>query len=190
VLALTAALLLQAVAPPGIPAPDSTTPVLHLRPFSWTVAPDSGRRPVQELVEYSDLYGIRADIHRVASWAMLPLFAGSAYTGFQLRSKGVDAPQWVRDLHGPLAGGTAVLFGLNTLTGVWNLIEGRRDPVGRSKRLLHGALFLAAGAGFAYVTAAGDNIHASGRPNRWHRDVALGSMTVSVVSWALMALFD
>lgn len=143
----------------------------------------------QGLVEYSELYGVRADIHRYVSWAMIPLFVGSAVTGFQLRNKGDDAPQWTRDLHGPLAGATAVMFGINTLTGVWNLIEGRKDPEGRGKRILHGVLFLAAGAGFAYVTAEGDNIHSTGRGNHWHRDVALGSMTVSLVSWSMMTLF-
>lgn len=150
---------------------------------------DDTTKVPQALVEYSELYGIRADLHRALSWAMIPLFVGSAYTGFQLRIKGDAAPQWTRDAHGPLAGATAVVFGMNTLTGVWNLIEGRKDPEGRGKRILHGALFLAAGAGFAYVTAAGDNIHATGRSNHWHRDVALGSMAVSVTSWALMALF-
>jgi hypothetical protein len=144
---------------------------------------------IPQLVEYSELYGLRADIHRVMSWAMIPLFAGSAYTGFQLRNKGDAAPKWTRDLHGPFAGATAVLFGMNTLTGVWNLIEGRKDPEGRGKRILHGVMFLAAGAGFAYVTAAGDNIQSTGRGNHWHRDIALGSMAVSVTSWALMALF-
>jgi len=143
----------------------------------------------QELFEYSDLYGVRADIHRYASWAMIPLFVGSAVTGFQLRNKGDAAPKWTKDLHGPLAGATAVMFGINTLTGVWNLIEGRKDPEGRGKRILHGVLFLAAGAGFAYVTAEGDNIHSTGRGNHWHRDVALGSMTVSLVSWSMMTLF-
>jgi hypothetical protein len=146
-------------------------------------------RQRRQLVEYSDLYTLRMDIHRVLSWAMIPLFVGSAYTGFQLRNKGEEAPQWTRDIHGPLAAGTAIVFGMNTLTGVWNLIEGRKDPEGRTRRLVHGMLFLAAGAGFAYVTAAGDNIHELGRSNHWHRDVALGSMGVSLVSWSLMALF-
>jgi hypothetical protein len=144
---------------------------------------------IPQLVEYSELYGVRAGIHRAMSWAMIPLFVGSAYTGFQLRSKGDAAPKWTRDLHGPVAGATAVLFGMNTLTGVWNLIEGRKDPEGRGKRIVHGVMFLAAGAGFAYVTAAGDNIRSTGRSNHWHRDIALGAMAVSVTSWALMALF-
>lgn len=119
---------------------------------------------------------------------MVPFFVGSAVTGFELRSKGVDAPPWARQLHGPFAGGTAALFGMNTLTGLWNLVESRRDPAGRGKRLLHSALFIAAGAGFTYVTAAGDNIRSYGRPNHWHRDIAIASMGLSLTSWSLMLL--
>ena len=147
---------------------------------------DTLRRRRAPLVEYSDMYHTRLSIHRVMSYAMIPLFIGSGYTGFVLRSRKEAAPQWVRDAHGPLAAGTAILFGMNTVTGVWNLWEGRKDPEGRTRRLVHSALFIAAGAGFAYVTAAGDNIRASGRPNQWHRNVALGSMGVSLASWVLM----
>ena len=71
----------------------------------------------------------------------------------------------------------------------WNLWEGRKDPVHRTKRLIHSALFLAAGAGFTYVTIVGDNIKATGQSNHWHRDIALASMSVSLVSWSMMAIF-
>ncbi len=144
------------------------------------------RRRRVPTIEYSETYHTRVGIHKALSYVMIPLFIGSAYTGFQLRNKKEAAPQWARDIHGPLAAGTAVVFGMNTLTGVWNMWEGRKDPQGRGKRLLHGGLFLAAVAGFTYVTVAGDNIYSSGKPNRWHRDVALASMGVSVVSWSLM----
>ena len=146
---------------------------------------DTGKRRLQA-IEYSDTYHNRVTIHRVLSFAMLPLFVGSGYTGFQLRNKGDNAPKWTRDLHGPLAAGTAVVFGMNTLTGAWNLWEGRKDPDGRGKRLLHGALSIAAAAGFTYVIAAGDNIRSTGKGNSWHRNIALASMSISVVSWSLM----
>jgi hypothetical protein len=165
----------------------------RLDPPRWELAhfydaalQDTAKRKKAPLVEYSEVYGTRLSIHRVLSFAMVPLFVGSAYTGFQLRNKRDQAPQWTRDIHGPLAAGTAIVFGMNTLTGAWNLWEGRKDPVDRKKKLIHSALFLAAGAGFAYVTAAGDNIHESGRPNQWHRNIALGSMGVSLVSWSIM----
>lgn len=169
------------------PPPTSlATPRWDLGHFYDATLADTGKRKKAPLVEYSEVYHTRLGIHRAMSYAMIPLFIGAGYTGFQLRNKKELAPQWTRDLHGPLAAGTAILFGMNTLTGVWNLWEGRKDPTDRKKRLIHSALFLVAGAGFAYVTAQGDNIHASGRPNRWHRDVALGSMAVSVLSWSIM----
>ncbi len=139
---------------------------------------DTGRRRRAPSIEYSDVYQTRVAIHRALSWAMVPFFIGSGYTGFQLRNKKEQAPKWTRDIHGPLAGATVVVFGMNTLTGAWNLVEGRKDPEGRTKTLVHGALFLAAGGG--------DNIRAYGKPNHWHRDIALASMSVSLVSWSLM----
>jgi hypothetical protein len=175
----------------GRPAPADTV-YRRLPPPRWDLSgleanlQDTLRRRRAPLVEYSEMYGTRLTIHRVLSYAMVPLFLGSGYTGFVLRSRKEAAPQWVKDAHGPLAAGTAILFGMNTVTGVWNLLEGRKDPEGRTRRLVHSALFIAAGAGFAYVTAAGDNIRASGRPNQWHRNVALGSMGVSLASWILM----
>ncbi|MGE3614499.1 MAG: hypothetical protein AB7L66_01400 [Gemmatimonadales bacterium] len=152
----------------------------------WDAMADTGKRRRAQAIEYSETYATRVTVHRVLSYAMIPLFIGAGYTGFQLRNKGVNAPQWTRDLHGPIAAGTAIVFGMNTLTGVWNLWEGRKDPEGRGKRLLHSAMFLAAGAGFTYVIAAGDNIYTSGKGNHWHRDVALASMSVSLVSWSIM----
>lgn len=168
------------------PRPSVTAPRWDLAAFYDATLADTAKRKKAPLVEYSEVYHTRLGIHRVMSYAMIPLFLGAGYTGFQLRNKREQAPQWTRDIHGPLAAGTAILFGMNTLTGVWNLWEGRKDPVDRKKRLIHSALFMVAGAGFAYVTAAGDNIHASGKPNHWHRDVALGSMALSVVSWSIM----
>jgi hypothetical protein len=162
-----------------------STPRWEPAGLSGAVA-DTGRRRRFQTIEYSDTYHTRVAIHRALSFAMIPLFVGSAYTGFQLRSKGYDAPKWTRDLHGPIAAGTAIVFGMNTLTGVWNLWEGRKDPEDRSRRLVHSVMFLAAAAGFTYVTTAGDNIYSSGKGNHWHRDIALASMTVSVVSWSLM----
>lgn len=191
---MLANLLLQtAVALAALDGSTERRPLTRIAPPRWDLAhfydatlADTTKRKRAPMIEYSDVYHTRVGIHRVLSFAMIPLFLGSAYTGFQLRSKGDQAPKWTRDIHGPLAAGTVILYGMNTLTGVWNLIEGRKDPVDRKRKLIHGALFIAAGAGFAYVTAAGDNIRASGKPNHWHRDIALGSMTISLVSWSIM----
>lgn len=170
----------------------ATAPIRMLQPPRWDqtvlyeAMADTGKRRRIPSIEYSETYHTRVGIHKALSFAMIPLFVGSAYTGFQLRNKKEAAPKWTRDIHGPLAAGTAIVFGMNTLTGVWNMWEGRKDPEGRQRRLIHGALFLAAAAGFTYVTAAGDNIRDSGKSNHWHRDVALGSMTISLVSWSIM----
>jgi hypothetical protein len=170
----------------GLHRPVATT-IRYLRFDDLQIAPrpDTVRRQ-RGAIKYSETYNTRLKIHKALSFAMIPLFIGAAYTGFELRNKKDQAPKWTRDLHGPLAGGTAVVFGMNTLTGLWNLIEGRKDPEGRSKRILHGALFLAAAAGFTYVTVAGDDIRSTGHSNHWHRDIALGSMGVSLISWGLM----
>jgi hypothetical protein len=168
--------------------PTVTTSIRLLRFDQLVLAPgsDTVRRQRRKAFQYSDGYATRLGIHRALSWTMVPLFIGSGYTGFVLRREKTEAPNWVRDIHGPLAGATAIVFGMNSLTGIWNLWEGRKDPEGRTKRLIHGALFLAAAGGLTYVTVAGDNIHESGRANHWHRDVALAAMGLSVVSWSLM----
>lgn len=189
---ITGLMLQSAVVLAALDRPAESQP-RHLAAPRWELArfydaalQDTTKRKRAPMVEYSEVYGTRLRIHRVLSYAMIPLFIGSAYTGFQLRNKRDEAPQWTRDLHGPLAAGTAIVFGMNTLTGVWNLWEGRKDPVDRKKKLIHSGLFLIAAAGFTYVTAAGDNIHESGRSNPWHRNIALGSMGISLVSWSIM----
>ena len=55
-------------------------------------------------------------------------------------------------MHAGLAASTGVLFGVNSVTGVWNLMEARKDPTHRKKRTIHGILMLAADAGF-FATA-------------------------------------
>ena len=147
-------------------------------------AQDTGRtRRRTGAIEYSNFYHTRLTLHRWLSFAMLPLFAGSYLTGEQLIDKGDDAPGWARHLHKPLAAGTAVVFTVNTITGVWNLWESRKDSEGRTKRYIHSLLFAAAGAGFVYAATK------AGEDNDAHRTVALVSMGISVSSWALMLFF-
>ncbi len=96
--------------------------------------------------EYSDGYRTRLKIHKYASFATLPLFAAQFAVGQKLyNGSGSDG---TRSLHGALAAGTGVLFGINTITGVWNLAEGRKDPIHRTKRMVHGILMAVADAGF------------------------------------------
>lgn len=142
-------------------------------------------------IEYGGGYHTRLMIHRYLSFAMVPLFIGSYVTGDQLLKKGREnAPRWARTLHGPFAAATGIVFGANTITGAWNLWVSRKDPVGRTKRIIHSLMFIAADAGFAYsgISLAND-AKESARKRIEHRNVALVSMGVSVTSWALMLFF-
>lgn len=136
--------------------------------------------------EYSDAYFTRLTIHRIASYATLPLFAASFASGTQLFDKGEAAPGWARTIHGPAAAGVATLFGVNTVTGVWNLWEARKDPEGRTRRTLHGLLMLAADAGFTATGLLANGAHDSQARRNAHRAVAYGSMGVSLFSYAIM----
>jgi hypothetical protein len=150
---------------------------------------DTVPRVRRKAVVYSDGYATRLRIHKTLSWGMLPLFAASYFSGDQLLSKGTDAPSWARSMHGPAATGSAVLFGANTVTGGWNLWEGRKDPNGRTRRILHSVLFTAASGGFAYAgTKLADDAEENLTARRKHRNVALGSMGVSTVSWLIMLI--
>lgn len=137
-------------------------------------------------VEYSDAYNLRRKVHLYASFATVPLFIAQYAVGQKLYDG--TASESTRSVHGALAAGTAVLFGVNTVTGVWNLWEGRKDPNHRAKRLVHGILMLAADAGFAATGAlAPDSEHGFASGNRsTHRSVALASMGVATVSYLIM----
>ncbi|MEP6989367.1 MAG: hypothetical protein ABJA80_00445 [bacterium] len=137
-------------------------------------------------VEYSDWYGRRLTVHRWASYLTLPLFAGNYATGQQLLDKGNQAPEWAIRSHGPLATSVATLFGVNTFTGVWNLIDGRNDPNGRKWRTTHAVLMLVADAGFTTAGILSNEAERSDSRRRLHRTVALSSIGVSLVSYAMM----
>lgn len=146
------------------------------------------RRPTRA-IEYSDFYNKRLTFHRYLSFTMLPLFAGSFLTGDQIIRKADLAPKWARDWHAPFATATATVFTLNTITGLWNLWDSRKDPAGRTRRIVHGLLFMAANAGFTYAgTTLANQAEEDGGKRNLHRTVALASMGVSVGSWAMMLL--
>ena len=74
--------------------------------------------------------------------------------------------------------GIGSLFAVNTVTGVWNLIEARKDSVGRKRRLTHGLLMMAADAGFfATFLAAPDDEEGNFSDSRsTHRTIAITSI--------------
>jgi len=142
-------------------------------------------------VSYSDAYLLRRKIHKYASFATIPLFVAEAVVGQKLYNG--DGSESLRGVHSGLAAGVAVLFGANSVTGVWNLWEARKDPNGRTKRLIHGLLMLSADAGFVATGALapgeeedGHARNTSGRST--HRTVAFVSMGVAAVGYLYMLI--
>ena len=135
--------------------------------------------------EYSDGYTTRRRVHIVASYATLPLFTAQYLLGQRLYSG--NGGSGTRTAHTVTAVGVGTLFGVNTVTGVWNLWEGRKDPVGRTRRVVHGLLMLAADAGFAAtgLLAPGNG---GGVSRSTHRTVAIASMSAATTSYLFMLL--
>lgn len=151
------------------------------------------RRPVA--IEYSDWYNRRLRIHQVASWAMLPIFVAQYKAGQEMLDKGkFGAPKWARDWHGPLAGATGVLFGVNTITGAWNLYDARQDPKARKWRTAHAVLMLVADAGFMITPAFAEDdgegrYYGTGNSSsrlQTHKRIAVTSMGIAAASWLMM----
>ena len=147
------------------------------------------RKPIRA-VEYSGFYQARLKLHRILSYSMIPLFIGSYVSGDAILRNRNDPPKWATTLHKPFAIATGAVFTVNTFTGLWNLWDSRKNPEGQVKRTIHSLLFIAATAGFTYAgtSLARDAVNREDR-NRFHRQVALASMGVSVVSWGMMLFF-
>lgn len=143
-------------------------------------------RPRAKAVEYSDWYARRLFIHRWASYTMLPLFAFQYAAGRQLLQKSSDAPEWARTGHRVAATATAGVFGLNTLTGVWNLVDGRHDPSGRKWRTTHSILMLLADGGFTATGLLANPAETSAATRRLHEQIAIGSMATASVAFLMM----
>jgi hypothetical protein len=140
-------------------------------------------------IEYSDAYGTRLTIHRIGSFAMIPLFAAEYMLGDRL-IEGDDVPGWVRSAHGAVAGGLGVVFASNTITGGWNLLESRHDPEGRTRRFIHSVIMLAGDASMVYAASVAEGAHEGGGDgaNR-HRAAALTSIGISTAGTVLMWLW-
>jgi hypothetical protein len=147
---------------------------------------DAARLQEPQAIEYSDAYYTRLTIHRYGSYAILPLFAGQYYLGNKLIDGTSD--DWVKPTHRATAYAIAGVFASNTVTGVWNAIESRKEKEGRGRRLLHGGLMLAADAGFAYTgLMLAKDASNLGDDAKKHRNAALASVglatTGALVMW-------
>ena len=153
-------------------------------------ADPQGARPVA--IEYSDAHVTRAKIHKYVSWAALPLMATEFALGEKLYNDPNSTNSSSRGVHGAVGAGLIGVFGVQGVTGVWNLVESNQAP-GRTKRLVHGIMMLAAEGGFvaAAVTAPGhsrnDLINFDAN-KATHRDIAIVSIGVGTAGWLLMLL--
>lgn len=163
----------------------------------WNVLFIADTTQAQEIFEYSDAYYKRLDIHRKASYAMLPLFLLQYVAGEQLLTKGRFAPGWAKTAHPPLAYAVGGLFLVNTVTGAWNLAESARDPNGRTRRTLHTLMMFAADVGFVFTGILAPSTNSIEQrlavgDTSWtpHKYVAVGSMGIAAASWLLMVLWN
>ena len=128
-------------------------------------------------------------IHRYAGIATLPLVVSEAIVGQKLfDDRGNHS---LRSAHSALASGIAVLFGVESVTGVWNMWESRKIPNGRGKRLFHGILMLAADAGFVATAATAphhedDHGEINDDSASTHRAMAYTSFGVATVGYLYM----
>jgi hypothetical protein len=137
--------------------------------------------------EYSDAYALRRKIHVYASLATGPLFVTQYILGDKLYDG--NASESVRSAHSAVAVGILGLFGVNTATGVWNLVEARKDPNGRKRRWIHGLSMLGADVGFVAtgLTAPDDDEGEEGRGSRaTHRNIAITSVSIATASYLYM----
>jgi hypothetical protein len=167
-----------------------------VQPALTTADTADAQRP--RAVEYSDAYYTRLLIHRYTSLAMVPLFVAEYFVGRSLYNNPTTSSRSLRSAHTALAQGMGALFAVNTVTGVWNLWEGRTNPAGRVRRYLHGGLMMAAGAGFVATAMLapherefrqfGGTAPDPGSANL-HRGLAISSMGVTLASAAMMLIW-
>ncbi len=180
---------------PALEAQDTSTfrPPPPLPPaLRLANAPADSQQARPRAITQSDFYYTRLAIHRIGSYTMLPLFAGEYVLGNKLLAddqNGVRPSRTIRSEHATVAAGLGVLFGVNTVTGLWNLWDSRHDPSGSTRKYLHAALMLASDAGMVWAgVSAGEARHRAGGAQR-HRNIALGAFTLGTAGTAMMWLW-
>ena len=193
------------VPPQSDAAPDTVlatnrpaTPIGPVLPaFPARIAPivfvaDSATPQRPHAIEYSAFYEVRLTIHHYASFATLPLFAAEYLLGQSLINNPPARGSSTKQAHSLVAAGVAGLFGVNTVTGAWNLWDSRKDPSRRLRRYLHSALMIASDAGFVWTgaTAPGDDRLAAD-PSRatLHRTIAISSMGAALAGYVMMLVW-
>jgi hypothetical protein len=146
------------------------------------------RRP--RAVEMSDAAILRLQIHRYASYTVIPLFALQSIAGNQLYQAdkgGAERPGWAKSSHSFGAAALGTVFTVNTVTGLWALWDARANEEGRTRRWAHSLLMLASDAGFTYtgIKLAEDAKNSQSSRDQ-HRNLAFASMGTALVGYGIM----
>lgn len=154
---------------------------------------DTTRRRARA-IEVSEWYGRRLTIHRIASYAMVPVFTAQYVAGSQLYDAEqtlTAAPGWARPVHKVGAATVAGIFGVNTVTGLWNLWDSRHVEEKRWLRYSHALAMLGADVAFAYTgIKLSQEAENSAEKRREHRNTAIYAMGLSVGSGLVMKFFN
>ncbi|MFI5207494.1 MAG: hypothetical protein ACHQU8_08735 [Gemmatimonadales bacterium] len=193
--------------PQTTPTPDSTPPASVASQIAAPLGPalqpafldarhiievDSAppaQRP--RVIEFTHAYEVRLTIHHYASYATLPLFAAEFVLGQQLYNNPPGSSSTLR-AHQLVALSVAGLFGVNTITGAWNLWDSRKNPEGRLKRWIHAGLMMASDAGFVAtgVTAPSRRkVLNDPAASRLHRTIAIASIGTALAGYGMMLLW-
>ena len=196
---LTSLLLALAVGSDTLPRVDYSPRLASIYPrrfseLSLSVAPYADTTKRQRAVQLSDGYYTRLKIHKIASYATIPLFVAQYAAGQELYQNGNEAASWAKDLHAPLATAIGTLFVVNTVTGVWNMVEAWKVPEGRARRTVHGLLMLIADAGMVAVASSAPELEDEGGESEGgdasrHRNLAIASMSVTTASYLMMLIW-
>lgn len=168
-------------------------PVPRLDGSAVTFATSAGDQsaPPPVAFQYSNGYAVRDKIHKAASFAMLPLFGVEAYLGQKLLTNPNTSPH-AKSAHQEIAVAIFGLFGVNTVTGVWNLVEGGKDPHRGVRPVIHGVLMLAADVGFVATTLTGPKSRTAAQQAAFpdkanlHKTLAYASVSVATVGYLIM----
>jgi len=174
--------------------PDSASSAISSRlelPVSLQVDADTTpRRRRRKSIEVSEWYERRLRIHRYGAYATIPLYAFQAAAGNELYNKGDGAAGWAKNGHRVGATALATVFGVNTVTGLWNLWDSRAVEQGSTRRTIHTLLMLASDAGFAYAgIKLSEDAEQSAVARRKHRNTAYISMGVAITGAGMMLLW-
>ena len=166
-------------------APERAAP--HAMSLAVDAQDPAARQPASarpKAYQYSDAYETRRKIHVYASVAMIPLFVTQGILGAKLYDGDFTDAQ--RTAHQWVGGSILALFGLNTVTGIWNLKEGWGDPHQHKLRVTHGLLMLAADTGFAITTLTAPSPRADFSTHSTHRALAYTSISAATAGYLIM----